>query len=69
MKKPLSILVFLFFLVTNSVFANGVVFNVKDFGAKGDGKTLDHIAINKAIDPVAGIHTQLMLLGVRLGDG
>ena len=24
--------------------------NVRDFGAKGDGKTLDHIAINKAIE-------------------
>ena len=27
-----------------------VDYNVKDFGAKGDGKTLDHIAINAAIE-------------------
>ena len=27
-----------------------VDYNVKDFGAKGDGKALDHIAINAAIE-------------------
>ena len=26
------------------------VYHVQDFGAKGDGKTLDHTAINKAIE-------------------
>ena len=28
-------------------------FNVRDFGAVGDGKTLDHEAINRAIDAAA----------------
>ncbi len=32
-----------------AAFADGV-YNVKEFGAMGDGKSLDHIAINKAID-------------------
>jgi polygalacturonase len=32
-----------------SMLANGIYY-VKDFGAKGDGKALDHIAINKAIE-------------------
>ena len=32
-----------------SMLANGIYY-VKDFGAKGDGKALDHIAINQAIE-------------------
>ena len=51
MKRVITILMSLF--VAFSV--NAQYYNVCDYGAKGDGKTLDHIAINKAIDAcVAG---------------
>ena len=44
-----------FFLVTLFLFLMTIpvvagTYNVCDFGAKGDGKALDHLAINKAID-------------------
>jgi len=36
-----------------SVYAQGKIYNVKDFGAKGDGATIDSGPINKAIETAA----------------
>ena len=51
MKKQLTTL--LFTLYFGAAMATGV-FNVRDYGAKGDGKTLDSPAINAAIE--AAVH-------------
>jgi len=47
MKKILLLFSFIVGLVSQ---ASALDYNVRDFGAKGDGKTLDHEAINAAID-------------------
>ena len=46
MRKILMLLMLMVGLV---VHASTTDYNVRDFGAKGDGKTLDHHAINAAI--------------------
>ena len=47
MKKILAFFMLMLGLVVQ---ASPTDYNVRDFGAKGDGKTLDHQAINAAID-------------------
>lgn len=50
MKRLLLSLLTTCIIATMTATTTSSVFNVKDFGATGDGKTLDHLAINKAIE-------------------
>jgi len=49
-------------LIITAITLSANTYNVRDFGARGDGKALDHVAINKAIDAcVAGGGGQVLL--------
>jgi len=67
-----TFILFAFFVVLSGYakekFNSHVIYNVRNYGAKGDGKTLDHLAINKAIDAcvVRGGGTVLLPTGTYL---
>jgi polygalacturonase len=53
MDQMKKITVLLFYLIVVSVSAQEMFYNVLDYGAKGDGKTINTKAINSAINTVA----------------
>lgn len=54
MKPRFSILCLPLLLFFTAIRVSGAVYNIKDFGATGDGKTIDSPAINRAIAEAAG---------------
>lgn len=42
----------LFSLLIGCIYLHAAIYNVMDFGAKADGKTIDSPAINRAIEAV-----------------
>ena len=53
MKQTKTYILFILFILTGAFQLQAKIYNVRDFGAKGDGKTIDSPSINQAIQSAA----------------
>ena len=69
MNTRILLIVFLSFYFGQNISAKGYVFNITDYGAKGDGITLDTKAIQSAINDAAENGGRVVIPGGKYLSG